>query len=175
MKRKITLFVVAMFLFGAFSAFAELKIGVVNMQRALDECDAGKAAVEEMKKIYNEKQQEINEKQNELKKMQEEINNQSSLLSDEAKQAKLDEYQKKLKELKRFVADSNEELKKKEKEYIARIANDLRKVVEALGKELKYDVILEIREAGVMYNSNKVDITNLVIERYNKEWHARQK
>ncbi|MGA1862424.1 OmpH family outer membrane protein [Deferribacter thermophilus] len=174
MKKKFGILFLAIFFVFIGSAYAELKIAVVNMQKALDECDAGKAAVEEMKKLYSAKQQEINEKQNELKRMQEEINNQSSLLSEDAKQAKLDDYQKKLKDLKRFVADSNEELKKKEQEFISKIATDLKEVVEKLGKELKYDIILEVRESGVLYNSDKVDITNLVVERYNKEWHANQ-
>lgn len=175
MKRKVGVLFLAIFFVLIGSAYAELKVAVVNMQKALDECDAGKAAVEEMKKLYSAKQKEISEKQNELKKMQEEINNQSALLSEDAKQAKLDEYQQKLKDLKRYVADSNEELKKKEQEFISKIATDLKAVVEKLGKELKYDIILEARESGVLYNSGKVDITNLVIERYNKEWHAKKK
>ncbi|UOD35029.1 OmpH family outer membrane protein [Deferribacteraceae bacterium V6Fe1] len=154
-------------------AFAEVKIGVVNMQKALDESDAGKDAVAKMKKEYDQMQQEINKESEALKKMQEELNNQSSLLTEEAKQKKLDEYQKKLKEVQRLVKDANDELKKKEQDYVAKIARELAELVEKLGKELNYDLIVEAKESGVMYNSKKIDITDILIDRYNKEWHKK--
>jgi outer membrane protein len=172
MKKILGALLIFTLIFGA-AAFAETKIGVVNMQRALDESDAGKDAVAKMKKDYDQMQQRINEESEVLKKMQEELNNQSSLLTEEAKQKKIDEYQKKLKEVQRLINDSNEELKKKEQEYVGKIAKDLAELVEKLGKELNYDIIVEAKESGVMYNSKKVDMTDMLIDRYNKEWHKK--
>ncbi len=156
-------------------AFANTKIAVFDMQKALDESDAGKSAVESMKKEYQELQKEIDTKSLELKKMQDEINAQSAILSDDAKQSKMDEYQKKLKDLQRIIKDANEEFKKKEQNLVTKIANELRDVVEKLGKELGYGVIFEKRESGVLYSSDTVDITKLVIERYNKQWNSKKK
>lgn len=163
------------FIFMSGLAFSNTKIAVFDMQRALDESDAGKAAVESMKKEYQELQKEIDTKSLELKKMQDEINAQSAILSDDAKQSKMDEYQKKLKDLQRIIKDANEEFKKKEQNLVAKIAGELRDIVEKLGKELGYGVIFEKRESGVLYSSDTVDITKLVIERYNKQWNSKKK
>ena len=162
-----------MFIFALTSmAFAELKVGVVDMQKALDECDAGKAAAKKMEKEYKEMQQKIQKRRDKLQNMQTELNSQSGVLSEQAKQNKMAEYQKKLKDLKRMIEDSNSELKRQERSYVNRIAEELTKVVSELGKELKYDIIMEKQEAGVIHNSETVDITPIVIERYNKEWNA---
>lgn len=153
-------------------AFAELKIGIVDMQKALDECDAGKAASQKMEQRYKEKQKEIQKKRDELQSMQTELNSQSGVLSKQAKQDKMAEYQSELKDLKRMVDDSNSELKRQERSYVNRIAEDMTQVVQKLGKELKYDIVMEKQEAGIVHNSETVDITPIVIERYNKEWNA---
>lgn len=58
---------------------------------------------------------------------------------------------------------------------MAKIAGELRDVVEKLGKELGYSVIFEKRESGVLYNADSADITRLVVERYNKEWNSKKK
>lgn len=161
-----------MFIFALTSmAFAELKVGVVDMQQALDECEAGKAAASKMEKKYKEMQEKIQKKREKLQSMQTELNSQSGVLSEQAKQNKMAEYQDKLKNLKRMIEDSNSKLKRQERSYVNRIAEELTQVVKELGKELKYDIIMEKQEAGVVHNSETVDITPIVIERYNKEWN----
>ncbi|MCA1933226.1 MAG: OmpH family outer membrane protein [Calditerrivibrio sp.] len=174
MKKILVVFVLLMAVFTGL-AFANGKIAVFNMQKALDESLAGKDAVESMKKEYQALQKDIDTKSMELKKMQDELNAQSAILSEDAKQAKMDDYQKKLKSLQTTIKDANDDFKKKEQMLVNKIANELRDVVEKLGKELGYSVIFEKREAGVLYNADASDITNLVVERYDKEWKTRKK
>lgn len=172
MMRKIATIAVLFVLAFSTVAIAELKIAVVDLQKALDESDAGKAASKKIEQEYKEMQAKIQKKRDELQSMQAELNSQSSILSEQAKQNKMAEYQDELKNLKRMVDDSNAELQRQERSYVSKIADDLTEVVRKLGKELKYDIILERQEAGVVHNSETVDITPLVIERYNKEWNA---
>lgn len=174
MKKILVVFVLLMAVFTGL-AFANSKIAVFDMQKALDESLAGKDAVESMKKEYQALQKDIDTKSMELKKMQDELNAQSAILSEDAKQAKMDDYQKKLKSLQTTIKDANDDFKKKEQMLVNKIANELRDVVEKLGKELGYSVIFEKREAGVLYNADASDITNLVVERYDKEWKTRKK
>jgi len=172
MMRKIATIAVLFVLAFSTVAIAELKIAVVDLQKALDESDAGKAASKKIEQEYKEMQAKIQKKRDELQSMQAELNSQSSILSEQAKQNKMAEYQDELKNLKRMVDDSNAELQRQERSYVSKIADDLTEVTRKLGKELKYDIILERQEAGVVHNSETVDITPLVIERYNKEWNA---
>jgi outer membrane protein len=117
-------------------------------------------------------QAKIQKRRDELQNMQAELNSQSGVLSEKAKNEKMAEYQTKLKNLQRMVEDSNQELKRKERTYVSEIANDLTEVTMKLGEELGYDIVMEKQEGGVVYNADTVDITPLVIERYNKEWNA---
>lgn len=173
MKKIVLLVTLVMFTLSSM-AFAEVKIGVINLQKALDKCDAGNVSIEKIKQKYQAKQLEIDSRTQAMQKMQEELNNQSSLLSQEAKQEKLEKYQKELKELQRFIKDSNEDLKRKEKKAVNQIGKDLAIVVKKLGKELKFTMIVEEREVGAIYLSEKVDVTDIVVERYNKEWNAKK-
>jgi outer membrane protein len=169
-------FVVSIFLMLLFIVVHNVdaqKIGLVNLQKALDESSAGKVAVENMRKVFEAKQKVIENKKADLKQMQQELNSQSSLLSEEAKKEKLTLYQQEMKELQRLVQDSNEELKRKENELVGKIARELRDVVKKLGKELGYDLILEYQESGVLYKSETVDLTHQVIERYDNEKKAK--
>jgi outer membrane protein len=169
-------FVVSIFLMLLFIVVHNVdaqKIGLVNLQKALDESSAGKVAVENMRKVFEAKQKVIENKKADLKQKQQELNSQSSLLSEEAKKEKLTLYQQEMKELQRLVQDSNEELKRKENELVGKIARELRDVVKKLGKELGYDLILEYQESGVLYKSETVDLTHQVIERYDNEKKAK--
>ena len=154
---------------------AEVKICIVDLQAALDESEAGKKAVADMKHVFTVKQKEIENKRAALKVMQDDLNNQSALLTEEAKQDKLEIYQKELKKLQRYIQDSNEEMKKKEGEHVQKIAEQLKDMVKQLGKELGYDLILEAQESGVLHNSPSIDITKLVIERFDRSWNARNR
>lgn len=173
--KKLLMAFVAGFIFMGGLAYAETKIAVFDMQRALEESAAGKDAVESMKKEYQSVQKDIDTRSLELKKMQDEINAQNSILSDDAKQAKMDEYQRKLKDLQRIIKDANDDFKKKEQVVVSKIATELKDVVEKLGKELGYNIIFEKRESGVLYNMESADITKLAIDRYNKEWKSKKK
>lgn len=172
--RKVLVVLAVLSLMFTTTAFAASKIGVVNMQAALDKCDAGNASIERIKKLYGQKQVEIDSKTKYVQQLQEELNNQGSLLSESARQEKLETYQKEMKNLQRFIQDSKEELKRKEKEAVGTIGKELSVVTKQLGKELKYDLILEERETGSVYVSEKIDITDLVVDRYNKEWNAKK-
>lgn len=172
--RKFGVAIIVMLLFVmAHNVEAQVKIGVVSLQRALDESAAGKKAVEDMRRIFESKQKTIESRKNDLKQMQQELNSQSSLLSEEAKREKMNLYQQEMKELQRLVQDSNEELKRRESELVGKIARELRDVVKSLGKELGYDLILEYQESGVLYRSAAVDITDQVIARYDEEQKAK--
>ena len=45
----------------------------------------------------------------------------------------------------------------------------LSEVIEAIGKEQSFTMIIRRRAAGVLYTREALDITDLVIQRYNKK------
>src|SRR5688500_9696574 len=87
---------VAALLLSAYSptAFAQVKIAVVDLQRALNETEDGRKAKTQLKRLFKRRQDTLDQKQSELKKMKDEIEQQKSVLSRDALQKRLEEYQK---------------------------------------------------------------------------------
>ena len=69
----IGLAVLAFMLFAMPVSAAEVRIAYANLQKALNECDAGKKAKDTLADEAKKLEGELNSKQEELKKMKEEI------------------------------------------------------------------------------------------------------
>jgi outer membrane protein len=91
--------------FGAVARAAEIKIGYVDMQRALNESEAGKEAKVVMETEYKTIQTEIAQRERELQTLQETLQRQGMMLSEKGRKEKEREYQNRLKEYKRWRED----------------------------------------------------------------------
>ncbi|MBI3754759.1 MAG: OmpH family outer membrane protein [Deltaproteobacteria bacterium] len=69
-------------IFSSMAAAAELKLGVVNLQKALNECSAGKEAVTELEADVKKRQEQVDAKQEELKKLNEEMEKKTVIIKD---------------------------------------------------------------------------------------------
>lgn len=152
----------------AFGADKPVKIGYIDLQKALNESDTGKEAKSTFNKRVEELQKVLNDKQNELKKLQDDLEKQKGLLTAEARGEKEKVYQQKLKDVQRFAKDSQEELQQKDAELTKKILKDLRDTIKKIGSEEGYTIILEMGDAFVLYAAEGVEITDKVIKAYNK-------
>ncbi len=159
--------VLILLVFVAVASAAEIKIGVVDMQRALNECDAGKEAKEIMKSEFQKFQGEIVKRRKDLQALKETLQSQGLMLSEKAKKEREMEYQNKVKEFKRWGEDRQSELKRKERDMTNATLKGLTAVVKRLGEEDKFALILEKNEAIVLYGSKTVDLTDRVIQIFN--------
>ena len=66
------------------------------------------------------------------------------------------------------MTDSQAEVKKKENELTNDILKELREVIERIGQEEDYSLILEHAEGLVLYSKKANNITEKVIKRYNE-------
>lgn len=152
----------------AFSAEKAVKIGYIDLQKALNESDTGKEAKAAFNKRVEELQKALDERQTELKKLQEELEKQKGLLTTEARGEKEKAYQQKIKDAQRFAKDSQEELQQKDAELTKKILKDLKDVIKKMGTDDGYTVILEKGESFVLFAAEGLDITDKVIKAYNK-------
>lgn len=137
---------------------AELKIGVMNVQKVLLDSVSGKAA----KNMFENKAKELKGKfqneENALTAMQQEIEKKSSAWSAEKKEAQVREYQKKGREFQVKTEDARFELKQLQDKELEPILKTLQTVVEEYGKKNGYTVILDSK-AGVLYASSAIDLS----------------
>jgi outer membrane protein len=144
------------------------KIGFINMRAIMSQSEAGKKAEVELKKIVEKKKGEIAKKEEDLKKLKDELEKQKSVLTAEAFREKEAGYQVKFRDYQRLVQDANEELGKKEQALTGVMIPDILKVVEQVGKQGKYDAILDLNNPVVVYHDKEDNLTKKIIEEYNK-------
>lgn len=159
------------FVFAAQQGFAAeqpIKIGVVDLIKSLNESDAGKKAKADLEILIKTKQTAIDEKGKEIEKLKSDLEKQSSVLSADARKSKEDELEKHIREYQRIVTDSQADVKKKEGEFTGEILKDLRAIIEKIGQEGNYTMIIENAEGIILYSRQDQNLTEQVIKKYNE-------
>jgi outer membrane protein len=150
--RRVAVFVALFALVSTAAASADLKVAYVDMQRALNESNAGKKAKNEFRSEILRLQNKLQRQQGEVQSLKDELDKKGMLMRDEERRNLQDDYTRKLRDFERAYKDSKEELQQKDNEVTGAIIRDLAYVVRNLGERSSYTVI---------------DITDQVIREYN--------
>jgi outer membrane protein len=145
---------------------ADIKIGSVDMQKAVNECNAGKEAKKVLIKEAENVQRLIAEKQKEVQDMRESLEKQVLMLTPEARVAREKELQAKVRDYQRWGEDHQNELNQKRIEQERNISVGLIKEVQEIGAKEGYTLILQKSENIVLFTSKPIDITDQVIKAY---------
>jgi outer membrane protein len=146
-----------------------VKVGVVDIEQALNSTDEGKAAREELSRKQREADSTVQPMVDRYKEMQEEMKGKRYVLSDEAlfsKQADLLELQNKIDNK---IKELQGQLKIDQGRLEAPLVTKLRGIVEAIGKDEGFSMILNRGTPGLLYSREALDITDKVIERFNRK------
>lgn len=152
-----------------YSQNSNLKIGSVDMQKAVNECNAGKEAKIDLTKEVEKVQRLIAERQKEIQEMKETLEKQGLMLTPEARAAREKELQTNIRDYQRWGEDIQNEVNQKRTEMEKNIAVGLQKVVQKLGGDGGYTLILEKNENIVLFASKATDLTDLIIKTYDAQ------
>ena len=166
MKKLLFLTIITLFSFNAYAA--EFKIGYVDLNKALNESTKGKTAVKLLEDMVKAKQSVIIEKEKELKALDDEIAKQASILNPDAIKEKQAKREKLMRDYQRMVKDSQDEVQQKRNNFMEAIIKDLRNSVVQIGKDKGYSIIFERVASGILYIPEDVDVTDTLIEQFNK-------
>lgn len=144
------------------------RVGYVDLQRVLIRSAAGVAARDQLQKDMAAMQKDMDGKVADAQKLREELEKKGALLSVAARKEKQETLERKLRDLQRLRDDYQRELAKKEQELGNRMLNELGGLVERLGKQKGFLLILE-RRAGVIYGSPEADLTDEIIKAFDQE------
>lgn len=172
--KKLSLLLVALILLTGNHVYAEntktenIRIGSVDLIKALNESDAGKKAKTDLEFMIKSKQTSLDEKGKNIEKTKSEIDKQSSVLSADARKSKEEELEKMIRDYQRLVSDSQNEIKKKEGDLTAEIIKELRGIIEKIGSDEGYTLILEGGEGQILFAKKEIDITDTVLKKHNE-------
>jgi outer membrane protein len=141
---------------------ASPKIGIVDAVGALQQSQWGRKASEELKKIAEKMDADLEQKQKAFGGARDEFDKKRDVLDAKSKAKKEKELMDMQQEGQKFLMESKGKLN----ELQAALAKKVHEVVEKIGKDDKYDIILE--KTSVVYSSDKDEITKRVAAELDK-------
>ena len=151
--------------FGGGTAWADMRVAVIDVQRAVMQTEDGLRAQANLKKLFDSRQQELNRKQTELAKQKEDIEKQSKVRSKDALAKRVDDWQKQMTELQGVFMEYNKELEKKQKEITDPIFEKVLMIVKRLATTENYDLVVDKNTTA--YVRTDLDLTDKCIQIYN--------
>jgi outer membrane protein len=155
--------------FSGLAVAAEGKIGLVDMQRAIQETSAGKKAKAELESDFNKKKKELEKKEAEIKKLGEDLEKKALVLSDDVKAKKQQEVQGEMRKYQEAVQKSQMEIQKHERDLTQPIITKIRSIIEDISKKENYALVLEKSEQLVLFSVKEIDLTDRVIKEFDSK------
>ncbi|MDA8085634.1 MAG: OmpH family outer membrane protein [Nitrospiraceae bacterium] len=151
---------------GAKAGLKANRIGYVDLQRALNESNDGKAAKIELQAVMKGLQADIDKKIAERDQMKAELEKQSSVLSPKAKKEKEAAIDKLTADTQQLITESNTEMQQKQRAKEVVILKKIKDAIEQIGKSEHYTVILPADV--ILYADGAKELTDEVIQRVNQ-------
>lgn len=148
---------------------ANVKVGIINIQRAIAESAEGKKAAEELTKRFTPKRSELQKKQEEVARLQKQLEDGKNIQSDEMRANLARDLERKTKEFNRDNEDANTDFQQAEAQVINTIGQKVMQVIDEYARKRTYDVILDVSspQSNVLWATNRIDITDDIIAQYN--------
>ena len=145
------------------------KIAVIEVQRIIQESAIGKESLARVQKLQQGKQEDLAKRQKELRDLEQRIQEQGKSLSEDAMEKLQKDYQAKAVDLKRFQDDAQRDLEEAQRKELKSLEERIMPVIDAIGKEMGYNLIFNKFNSGLLFASEDADITNAVITRFNMQ------
>jgi outer membrane protein len=159
----LSLFVAAVSLSFAQQSF---RIGVINSQDVLERSAEGKRVIARLQEKDKSNQGVLTKIDDEINQLQTRINTQRLTLAEEALYNMNADLQKKQTDRKRVAEDAVRDFQDLQVKLFNKVQSELIPIIEALGKEKGFDLILDLAKSGAVYFNPTVDLTEEVIKRY---------
>jgi len=145
----------------------EVKLGYVDLQRALNETEDGRKAKANLKKVFDQKQKELDEQQETLKKDIEDLNKKRTLLPADKVQAKEAELQERMQKVQQTYMRHQQDLSAKEQEATGKIFERMSRIISKIATTENFTMIFDKTQSSVLFAKPHLDLTNDLIRRYN--------
>ena len=144
-----------------------VKIGYVDMERALNETEDGKQAKGKLQGMFKEKQSELDRRQEEFKKAKDEYDKQKVMLKPDVQQKREKDLQDRFVELQAVFMKLQKELAQAEAEATKDIFARLQRIIAKVGERDGFTIVLEKSESHILWARPSLDLTNEIIRGYN--------
>jgi outer membrane protein len=145
-----------------------VKIGVIDVERILEESSAGKVVIEALKKLRDEKSSELKARKDALDELNRRYSESRLTLAED----KLAEMEKQLEdmaiEFQRAQDDAQRDMQKRQGEAFGQIETRVLPIIDQVGKELGFTLLFNKYQSGLLFADEAIDITDVVIQRFDQ-------
>jgi outer membrane protein len=152
----------------AFAQSAPARVAVFNVQKVVAESNSGKAAYERLKKLQDERAARAQKMEEEIRAIETEVTTKRMSLSEERVAEMRKQFDDKRLQLQRFAQDADRELTEARDKSLADLERQLVPVISEIGKEMGFALIFNRMDSGIVFASDAVDITDVIIKKFNE-------
>lgn len=145
---------------------AELRIGYVNAVKVIEEAPQGEAALKKLEAEFAPRDEKLVAMQEKVKRLEEELAKEGLVLKEAERRAKEHEIVTLKRDIRRATVEFREDYNLRRNEELAALQKLVYKAIVEIAKEENYDLILH---EGTIYASQRVDLTDRVLEKLGKK------
>jgi outer membrane protein len=151
------------------TAFGQVKVAVVNVQKAILDSDEIKKAQTELAAKYKSRQDQLQQLQKDLENIQAQLA--GGKLSAQAGADLQVTGQRKQRDAQRIADDLQADADRDRQDILAKSTQKMQEVVKKIAEEKGYDIVIDVSQA--FYTKPSLDITADVAAAYNKAYPAK--
>lgn len=155
------------------AARADLKLGYVDLQRALQEVGEGRAARDRLKADMEKRKSELEGEQNKLREDKSVLDKQASMMSEEVRNQKFTELQKRLFDLTQRAEKMQAELAQAEQKELKKIFEKMDPIISAIATREGLTMVFEKTDSGLVFAPASLDLTNELVRTYNDKFPSK--
>ncbi len=149
-------------------AFADQKIGIVDVDKAISQLEDGQKLKKTLEEEFKKRQEILQKMQAKMGAMAEEFERKATILSADAKDKQRRELMTEQKKFQDEVAKSQGEMDKRREELIRPIVSKLNGIISDLAKKEGIDLVISRPDQLILFAKKEIDLTEKVVREYNK-------
>jgi outer membrane protein len=138
---------------------ADLKIGVVDLRKLIDQSAQSQKSQADLKKEFQPKETKLVNEQKELKKLEEKLEKDAAVMSDADKRKTEKELIDRSRDFKREMDEMRQEYGMRANQEMAKIQKIIQDAIQTVAKDGNFDLILV---DGVAFAKDGLNVTDLV-------------
>ncbi len=148
------------------AAMAELKIGYVNAARLLEEAPQAELATKRLKQEFAPREEALVATQKQISDAEEKLRKEADIMSEGQRRTAERDLMQQKRDARRIQDEFRDDLNFRRNEELGKLQGLVKQIIEAVGKDEKFDLILF---EGIAFANDKVDITDKILQRLTAE------
>lgn len=153
-------------------ARADLKIGYVDLQRALMEVEDGRRAKARLQNLLEQQKKTFDKEQNDLLKEKDDLEKKMGAMSQEMRVQRQNDLGKKAFDLSQRWEKEKANVEKKQHDEVQAIFARMTPVIASIAQREGMTFVFEKANGGILYAPPSLDITNELVRQFNDQKRA---